>query len=100
MDLVCKACDSEILENEPEYKKYLATLRQRNDKRLYKQYTINNVSLDEFNNISNHYFSHDNKNFDLYFYKLTFSLDFTNNFIQSGETTYQLKVDDINKMKT
>ena len=64
-----------------------------------KKYTIKIVNLDDFNNILNHYISHHFKKFDLYFYKLTFSLEFTNNIIQSGETTHQLNGDNINKMK-
>ena len=97
MYLLCKVCDSEILENESEYNNYLATLRKRNDKCLYKKYTINIVSLDEFDNILNLYTSHHNKKFDLHSNKLTFSSEFFNNFKQSVETTYQLNVDDISK---
>ena len=44
----CKTCDRSIIENEPEYNKYLTTLRKTNDKSLYTKYTIKNVNLDEF----------------------------------------------------
>ena len=32
MDLLCKVCGRSIIENKPEYKEYLATLRKKNDK--------------------------------------------------------------------
>ena len=43
MDLLCEVCDLEILENESERNKYLATLRKRIDKSIYNKYTINNI---------------------------------------------------------
>ena len=51
MDLLCKVCDREIIENESEYNNYIATLRKRNDKCFYKHNTINNANLDEFDKI-------------------------------------------------
>ena len=33
---LCKTCDRSIIENHSEYTKYLATLREENDKSLYK----------------------------------------------------------------
>ena len=57
MDILCKVCDRSIIENEPEYKEYLAILRKKNKKSLYKKYTINHVNLDEFDNLLNNYLS-------------------------------------------
>ena len=44
MDLLCEVCDRSIIENESEFMNYLATLRKKGDKCLYKKYTINNVN--------------------------------------------------------
>ena len=51
MDFLCKVCDRPIIDNETEYYNYLATLRKKDNKILYKNYTINNVNLDEFDKI-------------------------------------------------
>ena len=32
MDYLCKVCDKDIIENESEYKKYIASLRKKDDK--------------------------------------------------------------------
>ena len=61
MEFFCRVCGQPIIENESEYKEYQATLRKKNDKSLYRKYTINNVSLDEFDNLINNYFSHHKK---------------------------------------
>ena len=50
MDLLCEVCDRSIIEKESEYYNYLASLR-KNDKSLYKKYTIKNVSLVKVNKI-------------------------------------------------
>ena len=63
MDLLCEKCDRSNIENESEYYNYLATLRKKDDKSLYKKYTINNVNLDEVNKIINDYISTFNKFF-------------------------------------
>ena len=34
MDLLCKVCDREIIENESEYKNYIATQRKEDDKTI------------------------------------------------------------------
>ena len=51
MDLLCDVRDRSIIENEPEYMNYQATLRKENDQNLYKKYTFNNVILAEVNKI-------------------------------------------------
>ena len=55
MEFLCKVCHRPIIENESEYKEYLATLRKKNDKSLYKKYTINNINLGEVEKIMNDY---------------------------------------------
>ena len=62
----CKVCDRSILESESEYYHYLATLLKKNNKSLYKKYTINNVNLDEVNKIINNHISTHNKNFNFF----------------------------------
>ena len=47
MDILCKACDREIFENESERKNYLVTLPKKRDKSFYTSYTISNVNLNE-----------------------------------------------------
>ena len=65
MDFLCKLCDREILEDENDWRFYLATFRKTYDRCLYTKYTINNVDLDEFDKILKEYNSRHNKNFDL-----------------------------------
>ena len=67
MDLLCQVCDREIIENECEYKNYIATLRKKDDKSIYKKYVFNNFNLDEVDKILNDYVSTHNKKFDIYF---------------------------------
>ena len=47
MDLLCKVCDRSIIENEPEYKNYIARLHNKDDKGVYKKYVVNKINLDE-----------------------------------------------------
>ena len=63
MDLVCEVCDSAIIEKEFGYYEYLATLRKKDDKRLYKKFTTNNTNLDEVDEILNDYVTTHNKKF-------------------------------------
>ena len=67
-DLLCRLWDREIFENESELNKYLASLRNPNDKRIYKNYTVNNIDLNDVNKILDDYISTHNKNFDFYFF--------------------------------
>ena len=43
MNILCKVCDKDIIENESEYKNYITTLRKKDDKSIYKKYVINNI---------------------------------------------------------
>ena len=96
MDLLCKVCDREFFEDESEYNNYLVTLRKKNDKSLYKTYTINNVNLDEVNKVLNDYISTHNKKFDFYFLSCEFVIEFYNNFIANIETNFFYNTDIIN----
>ena len=98
MDFLCKVCDRSIIENQSEYREYVATLRKKSNKTLYKKRTTNYVNLDEFDKIINNYISHHNNQFDLYFVKLTFELKFNNKFVQCIETNYCYNTD-ISNMK-
>ena len=65
-DLLCRSCNREIFDKELELDKYLASLRNPNDKRIYKNYTINNINLGDVNKILDDYISTHNKNFDFF----------------------------------
>ena len=47
MEFLCKVCDRLNNENESEYNNHLATLRKKDDTRLYEKYTINIINFDE-----------------------------------------------------
>ena len=66
MEFLCEACDRWIIENESEYKKYLAILRKKNDKSSYKKYTINNINLVEVDKKLNEYVTFHDKMFFLF----------------------------------
>ena len=88
MDLLCEVCDPLIIENQSGYNCYLATLRRKDDKILYKKYTTNKINLDEVNKILNDYISTHNKKFDFYFFNCEFVIEFDNNFIANKKTIY------------
>ena len=96
MDLLCEVCDRSIIENQSENNNYLATLRKKNDKILYKTYTINNVNLDKVNKILYDYISAHNKYFDFYFINCEFVIDFDKNFRASIKTKCFYNTDIIN----
>ena len=67
MDLLCKVSDKESIENESEYKNYIATQYKKDDKSIYKKYVNNNINLDEVNRILKNYVSTHNRKIDIYF---------------------------------
>ena len=79
MDILCKVCDKDIIENESEYKNYIATLRKKDDKSIYKKYIIYNIILDEVDKIINDYVSTHNKKINIYFIYCEFDIQFDNN---------------------
>ena len=81
MDLLCKVCDRSVIENQSECNNYLLTFRRKNDKNLYRTYTINNINLDEVNKILNDYISTHNKKIDFHFINCEFVIEFVNSFI-------------------
>ena len=76
MALLCKVCDSEILENESEHNNYLSILRKKNDKSLKTKYTIKIAKLDEFDKILNDCIKTRNKKLDFYFINCEFEIEF------------------------
>ena len=64
MNILCKVCDRSIIENESENEEYLANLRKKKNKSLYKKFTVFNVDLDKIINRLNEYISTHNKIFD------------------------------------
>ena len=93
MELLCTVCDREIIENKNEYKSYIASLHKKDDKKIYKNYVINNIIVDEFHKILSYYISYHNKNFDIYFFKCDFQIEFDNNFIAHIEIDYHYNND-------
>ena len=93
MEILRKACDREILENESERKNYRATLRKRNDKGLFTKYTVYNVNLDEFDTILSDDITTQNKKFDFYFVNCEFEIELDNNFAASIEIVYHHNTD-------
>ena len=93
VDFLCKTCDRSLFENEFEHQHYRATLRKKNDKSLYKKYTINNINLVEYDKLSNDYNTTHNKNFDVYLIICDFKIEFDNNFIVHLETGYVFNIE-------
>ena len=77
-ELLCKVCNRDIFEKESKLNKYLASLRNPNDKRIYKNYTINNIDLNDVNKKLDDYISTHNKNFEFYFINCEFKIEFDN----------------------
>ena len=78
MDLLCKVCDKEFIENETEYKIYTASLHKKDDKIIYNKYVINNSNLDEFDSRLSDYVCMHNKKFNTYFTYCEFKMQFDN----------------------
>ena len=93
MDYLCQVCDREIIENESEYKYYIATLRKKVDKSIYKKYVINNINLDEVDKRLKDYVSTHYKKFDIYFIYCEFKTQFDNN------STRDLKTDCVHNIE-
>ena len=68
MDLLCRVCHRDIIENESEYKNYIASLCKKDDKIIYKKYVFNNINLNEVDKILKDYVSIHDKKFNIYFF--------------------------------
>ena len=99
MDYLCQVCDREILENESECKYYIASLRKKDDKRIYKRYVIINIKLDEVDKILKDYVSTHNKKFDIYFIYREFKIQFHNNSTTDLKTycVHNIEIEKINQ---
>ena len=86
MELLCTVCGREIIENESEYKNYIASLHKKDDKSIYKIYVINNINLDEFDKILRDYVSTHNKKTDIYFIYCEFKIQFDINSTRDLKT--------------
>ena len=100
MDLLCPVCDRSIMENEAEYNEYKTTMRKKDDKSLYENYTIDNINLDEVDKILSDYVTTHIKKFYFYLLRCEFVLEFDNNFTTNIQTHYCYNMDDITKIKT
>ena len=86
MNLLCRVCDRSIIENESDYKNYIATLLKKDDESIYKKYVINNINLDEVDKILKDYVTTHNKKFDIFFNYCEFKIQFDNNSTRDLET--------------
>ena len=86
MNLLCKVCDRSIIENEDEYRNYIASLRKKDEKSIYKKYVINNINLDEVDELLKDYVSTHNEKFDMYFIYCEFKIQFDNNSTRDLKT--------------
>ena len=93
MDYLCQVCDREIIENESDYKNYIATPHKKDDKSINKKYVIININLDEVDKILKDYISTHNQKFDIYFSYCEFKLQFHNN------STRALKIDCVHNIE-
>ena len=93
MHLLCRVCDRKIIENESEYKNYIASLGKKDDNSIYKKYVINNIKLDEVDKILKDYISTHNKKFDIYFIYCELKIQFDNN------STRDLKTDCVHNIE-
>ena len=83
MNILCKVCDKDIIENESEYNFYIAILRKKDDKSIYEKYVINKNNLDEVVKIINDYVSTHNKKFNIYFIYFEFKIQFDYNYTRN-----------------
>ena len=86
MDYLSQVCDREIIENDTEYKNYIASLRKKDGKSIYKKYVINIYNLDEVDKILKDYVSTHNKKFDIYFIYCELKIQFDNNSTRDLKT--------------
>ena len=93
MDYLCQVCDREIIENESKYINYIATLRKKDDKSIYKKYVINKINLYEVDKVLKDYVNTHNKKFDIYFIYCEFKIQFDNN------STRHLKTDCVHNIE-
>ena len=100
MELLCPVCDRSIIENQSEYENYLSTMRKKDDKSLYENYTINKINLDEVDKILSSYVTTHNKKSYFYLVRCEFVLEFDNNFTTNIQTNYCYNMDDITKIKS
>ena len=99
MDLLCRVCHRDIIENESEYKNYIASLCKKDDKIIYKKYDFNNINLNEVDKILKDYFSTHDKKFNIYFFYCEFKIQFDNNSTRDLKTDYfhNTKIDKLNQ---
>ena len=99
MDLLCPVCDRLIMENESEYNECITTMRKKDDKSLYENYTMDNINLDEVDKILSDYVTSHNKKFHFYLLRCEFVLEVDNIFTTNIQTHYCYNMDDITKIK-
>ena len=95
MSFLCEVCDRLIIANESEFNKLVATRRKKNDKSLYKIYTINKVNLDEVDKILNDYITTHKNYLGFYLVNCELVIEFDNNFTENVETSYLYNTDHI-----
>ena len=82
-----------IIDNESEYKEYLATLRKKIHKSFCKKYDIYNINLYEVGKRLNDYATIHNKKFNFYFINCEFVIEFDKIFTTNRENNYFYNTD-------
>ena len=95
MSFLCNQGDRSIMKNPSEYNDYLSTRQKKYDKGFYKNYTVNNVNLNEVDKMFYNYITIHNTKFNFCLVKCDFLTEFDNNFTSNIETNYLHNIDDI-----
>ena len=83
MTFLCEICDREILDNLPRY-----LYKESDSGNKIKNYTVDNIKLDEVEETIKNYITIYNGDYDIYFFNYKFKLEFENNVILNIETNY------------
>ena len=97
MDLLCKTCDKDFIQNQSKYDHYIATLPKEYDRSIYENYIIIIPKLFEVDKILKEFIISRNNKFNIYVYFINceFFLVFDNFLEIHIETKYFYKKDDI-----
>ena len=77
-DILCPNCDYEIFNDKNELIHYLATLQKKHDRRLYYDYIIENINLNDVDKIFNYYITIHNEKFNMYFINCEIQIQYNN----------------------
>ena len=100
MDLLCPVCDRSIIQNPSEYNKYVTTMRKKDDKSLYGNFTNNKVNLDKVDKLLGVYVTTHNRKFYFHSVRCEFVLEFDINFTTNIQTNYCYNMVGITQIKS